>query len=132
MATTKRQTIVNDFVIIPNNNQMLSVSVTIGQTDQTGSSRIEISNDESFPVININGTFNKEPIDQCGKMDEKTLLVTTSVTDTNNDTNNNRTEATLRIFAGNVVKYKKKLQSVVVNEGDTETFIFNIDCHAFE
>lgn len=111
---------------------MLSVSVTIGETDQTGSSRIEIRNDQSFPAKNINGTFNKEPIDKCQKMDDKTLLVTTSVTDTNNNTNNNRTEATLRIFAGNTVKYKKKLQSVVVNEGDTETFIFNIDCHAFE
>ena len=132
MATTKRQTIVNDFVIIPNNNQMLSVSVTIGDVDQTGSSRIEISNDPSFPIKNINGTFDKESMDKSNAMDGKTILIVTSVTDTNNNTSNNKTEAMLRIFVGNTVKYKKKLQSVVVNEGDTETFIFNIDCHAFE
>lgn len=126
-----RETIVNDFVIIPNNNEILSISVLIGDIDQTGSSRIEIRNDPSFPAKDIDGSFDKEIMDKSKKMDGKTILVTTSVTDTNNNTNNNRTEATLKIFVGNTIKYVKNLQSDVANEGDTETFIFNIDCHAF-
>ena len=129
-ADAVRQTIVTDFIIIPKNEEILSVSVLIGDVDQTGSTRIGIRDDDSFPVKRIHGSFDKEPIDKSINMHRKTLLVTTSVTDTNKNSNNNRTEATLKIFVGDSIKFVKKLHSDVPNEGDTETFIFNIDCHA--
>ena len=65
------------------------------------------------------------------KLDGKSLLITTSVSDTNNNTDNNRTEVTLKLFAGEKVLYVKKLQSDVRSEGDTENYVFNIRLYVF-
>ena len=130
-AADEPQTVVNRPITIPNNEDTLFVSMLIGDMNQTGSTRVEISNDASFPVKNFDGTFNKVPIAPCSQLDRKVLLLVTSVTDTNMDAENNRTEATLSIHVGNNLKFQRKLISELVNEGGTETFIFNITCHVF-
>jgi hypothetical protein len=129
--TPVRQTVVDDFVIIPNNNDLLLLTIIIGDIDQTGSSRIELLDDSEFGVEHINGSFYNLAIDKCKKLDGKSLLITTSVSDTNNNTDNNRTEVTLKLFAGEKVLYVKKLQSDVRSEGDTENYVFNIRLYVF-
>lgn len=127
-----RQTVVDDFVIIPKSNEILLLTIIIGDIDQTGSSRIELIDHSEFAVVHINGSFYDFALDKCKKMDGKSLLITTSVTDTNNNTNNNRTEVTLKLFAGEKVLYVKKLQSDVQSEGDTENYVFNLRLYALQ
>ena len=126
-----RQTIVDDFAIIPINNETLTLTVIIGDIDQTGSSRIEIADEGLFPPQHIDGSFNKLAIEKCKKLDGKTLLLITSITDTNNNTDNNRTEVTMKLHAGEEILYVRKMQSDVKSEGDTETYIFNLKMHGF-
>ena len=126
-----RQTVVDDFVIIPKNNDLLLLTIIIGDIDQTGSSRIELIDDTEFGVERINGSFYNLAIEKCKHLDGKSLLITTSVSDTNNNTDNNRTEVTLKLFAGEKVLYVKKLQSDVRSEGDTENYVFNIRLYVF-
>lgn len=108
---------------------MVFLTVIIGDIDQTGSTRLEIIDGEHSIVQNFNGSFYEHPVDVSKKLNKKILLITTSVTDTNRDTSNNRTEVVLKIIAGTAAQYVKRVQSDVANEGDTETFIFNISCY---
>ncbi len=127
-----RQTVVDDFVIIPKTTDILLLTIIIGDIDQTGSSRIELIDHTEFAVVHINGSFYDFALDKCKKMDSKSLLITTSVTDTNNNTDNNRTEVTVKLFAGEKVMYVKKLQSDVLSEGDTENYVFNLRLYAMQ
>ena len=127
-----RQTVVDDYVIIPKSTDILLLTIIIGDIDQTGSSRIELIDHTEFADVHINGSFYDFALDKCKKMDGKSLLITTSVTDTNNNTDNNRTEVTLKLFAAEKVLYVKKLQSDVQSEGDTENYVFNLRLYALQ
>ena len=124
-----RQTVVDDFVIIPKTNDDISLTVIIGDIDQTGSSRIEVAG--VFPPEHRDGSFYNLSIGKCKQLDGQTLLLITSVTDTNNNTNNNRTEVTIKLQVAENVLYVRRMQSDVASEGDTETYIFNIKLYAF-
>ena len=124
-----RKTVIDDFIFLPDSNDIVFLTVIIGDIDQTGSTRLEIIDGEHSIVQNFNGSFYDHPVGPSKKLNKKILLITTSVTDTNKDTSNNRTEVVLKIIAGTTAQYVKRVQSDVANEGDTETFIFNISCY---
>jgi hypothetical protein len=128
MPEKKRETIVVDYLDIPNDDRLLSVLIVIGDIKQTGTTTIKIANDPSFDPQTIIGSFTSPlPIKACKNMDGKKILITSVVTDTNKDPDNNRTEATLKLLVGDKVTYKKLLYSDVLHEGDTEKFIFDLN-----
>ena len=117
-------------IILPDSAENLMLSIEIGGENQTGSTTVAIIEDALFKNIFLEGSTSAPvAIKSCNNLNRQSVIISTDITDTNMNVNDNLTTITVTLTAAGDVVFKDHHETSVSNEGDTAKFTYKISCH---
>lgn len=117
MAKTKKRTALDTLYFVNSSNRNVSLEVRTGGPGQTSRMRIEL--DDTEIVTGHPGHFPETIIGSNKFLQEKTLLINCTITDTSKDTN--FTELRIRLDGG-IMFMEFPLFASVENDGDSVNY----------
>jgi hypothetical protein len=92
----EEQTALDTVYLVSNTNRNVTLEIIIGAVGQTATTRIELN--DRVVENNYSGTYPETPLDSNKNLQDKTLFITSTISDTSDESN--ITEMVIRLRGG--------------------------------